>query len=151
MVFKFRLERILKLRRDELESARQLLAEAMQELAKAQKALLAAQNALKAAKEEMLRDNYKMPQEYLRLIKDRDKKVEKREAEQEQAEAYLRKCRENAIEAQQKVEILEKLKEKQTEEYNYEQNRLEQIQTNEKVTLKYASEVQKQANNEAES
>jgi len=151
VVFKFRLERILKLRRDELESARQLLAEAMIELEKAKKALVAAQNALREAKEEMLKDNYKMPQEYLRLIKERDKKVEKRELELEQAEAYLRQCRQNAIEAQQKVEALEKLKEKQTEEYNYEQNRLEQIQTNEKVTLKYASEVQKQANNESES
>ncbi len=151
MPFKFRLERILKLRRDELETARQVLAEAMEELNKARKALVAAQDALREAKEEMLLDNYKMPQEYMQLIKSRDKKVEKREIEKENAEAFLHQARANAIEAQQKVEVLEKLKEKQTEEYNYEQNRLEQIQTNEKVTLKYASEVQKQANNEQDS
>ncbi len=151
MAFKFRLERILKLRRDELETARQLLAEAMQDLAKAKNNLIAAKKALAEAKEEMIKDNYKMPQEYMQLIKNRDKKVEKREAELENAEAYLRKCRERAIEAQQKVEALEKLKEKQTEEYNYEENRLEQIQTNEKITLKFASEVQKQANNEEDS
>ncbi len=151
MPFKFRLERILKLRRDELETARQVLAEALAELAKARKALTQAQNALREAKEEMIKDNYKMPQEYLRLVKDRDKKVEKREIELENAEAFMRKARENAIEAQQKVEVLEKLKEKQTEEYKNEENRIDQIQTNEKVTLKYASEVQKQANNEEDS
>lgn len=148
MVFKFRLERILSLRQDDLEAARQELANAFKLLEQARANLEKGKQRLKNAQDEMLADNYKMPQEHMQQVRIATKELEKRHSELNYAEGHLEKCRETVIEAQQKVEALEKLKEKQLAEYTHEQNLLEQKQTDEKLALKHALEMQKKAEEE---
>jgi flagellar export protein FliJ len=92
-----------------------------------------------------------MAQEHMRVIKKLNKKLEELKKELIKREKHLEDSKLELIEAQTKLEALEKLKTKQTEEFYAEQNRLEQLQTDENATLKYATELmQKQQENSEE-
>jgi len=59
-------------------------------------------------------------------------------------------ARARLLEAKKELEALEKLKERQADEFYQEQNRLEQKQTDERATLKFTTEIQRKQAEEAE-
>ena len=66
------------------------------------------------------------------------------------AEFRLEKARKDLIEAQMKLEALEKLREKQEEEYRIEETLAEQKQSDERATLKYTIEMMQRNADEVE-
>lgn len=150
MPFKFRLAKILSLRKDDLDEAQRALAAAFKRLEDAKVARNQTEAALKKAQIEMIEDNYKMAEGYMRVINKKEKELKEREIEIQEAKQGIVEARAALIKAQQKVEALETLKEKQREEYIQEENRLEQIQTDEKVSLKFARDLLEKAESEQE-
>jgi flagellar export protein FliJ len=141
MAFKFRLEKVLSLRRDAVDAARIALVSAAVALTKAQKALEDNITEIKQRNEDLIKNNYNMAQDHLRVIKalhDQQKTLKKNVLN---AEFNLEKAKKTLIDAQMKLEALEKLREKREEEYNIEANLLEQKQTNERVTLKFTTDM----------
>jgi flagellar export protein FliJ len=61
------------------------------------------------------------------------------------AEFELEKAKRALIEAQMKLEALEKLREKREQEYNIEANLAEQKLTDERATLKFTTEMMNKA------
>lgn len=145
MVFKFRLDKVLFLRREELETAQQNLAHALTAVEKLKKQIISTKEKLAKTNQELLENNYKMAEAYLRLIKKINEKLKKEEKDLKIAENHVSECRKVLVIAKQKVETLEKLKEKKLEEYKEEMNRIEQKETDEKVSLRFAMELQEKA------
>ena len=145
MAFKFRLERVLTIRRQALEDARLAVLAAENEVKKAHELVERLTQELRETHNEMIADNYAMAQDYMRVIKQLDKRLEqsKKDLRARREELVQRKL--ELIEAQKKLEALEKLKERQAEEYKIEMDRLEQIATDEKVTMKFAHEMLREA------
>lgn len=141
MVFKFRLQQVLEIREEELQDAQKQLAEAFRAVEEAKVLLEHAKEDLKTTQEEMLKDNYQMAEAYLNQIRRLDKLVEERELGLKTAEDNVIKAREALLQARIKVEALEKLREKQEEEYNDTMNKLEQKQTDEDVSIKFARQL----------
>lgn len=143
MVFKFRLERILSIRRQAVEKARLRVIAAEKALKEAKEKVSRLQIELKTAHEEMIADHYRMAQDYLRLIKSIEKKLDQARKDVKQREIELAERKRELLDAQKRLEALEKLKIKQAEEYKLESDRLEQKQTDEKVTMKFAHDALK--------
>ena len=150
MPFKFRLERVLTIRRQALEDARLAVLAAENEVKKAHELVERLVQELKDMHNEMMANNYAMAQDYLRVIKQLDKRLEqaKKDLRARREELVQRKL--ELIEAHKKLEALEKLKERQAEEYKIEADRVEQIQTDERVTMKFAHEMLKEAEERVE-
>ena len=150
MPFKFRLERVLTIRRQALEDARLAVLAAENEVKKAHELVERLVQELKDMHNEMMANNYAMAQDYLRVIKQLDKRLEqaKKDLRARREELVQRKL--ELIEAHKKLEALEKLKERQAEEYKIEADRVEQIQTDERVTMKFAHEMLKEAEEHVE-
>ncbi len=138
MVFKFRLERVLDLRKDELKEAQKKLAEAFSALELAKRKLKEAQDALKTAQDDLIKDEYKMAQDHLRHIRSCDENVQNRVIKLKDAEEGVVRAREALLQAQIKVEAMEKLKEKQLEEYLDAENKAEQKKYDEDAAIKHA-------------
>ncbi len=147
MPFKFRLEKILMLRRDALDQARLRVAEAQKALKEAIQRVTKITDDIRFANEEMIRNNYNLAQDRLRQIRVLNEKLEKAKRERIQREHDLIKAKEEMMEAHKRLEALEKLKAKQSEEFYLEENRVEQIQTNENASLKFATAMVQKANN----
>lgn len=150
MVFKFRLERILSIRRQALEKARLRVIAAERAVKQAKEKVSGLQIELRTTHEEMIADHYRMAQDYLRLIKTIEKKLEQARKDLKQREIELAERKKELLDAQKRLEALEKLKIKQAEEYKIEMDRLEQKQTDEKVTMKFAHDALKIAQEEDE-
>lgn len=138
MVFKFRLERVLELRRDDLQEAQKKLADAFRAVEEAKQRLENAKTALKDAQEEMIKDGYKMAEAHLTHIRHWDQNVKDREIDLREAEEQVIRARAELVQAQVKVEALEKLKEKQAQEYIDLENKEEQKKYDEDATMKFA-------------
>lgn len=146
MPFKFRLEKILQLRREALDQARLRVIEADKQLKLAIEKVKKITEEIRFANEEMIRRNYDLAQDRLRQIRSLQDKLKKAKLEQSQREQELAQAKYEVIEAHKRLEALEKLKEKQRVEFYEEENRIEQIQTDEKASLKYAREMILKAN-----
>lgn len=143
MVFKFRLERILSIRRQAVEKARLRVIAAERAVKQAKEKISRLQIELRTTHEEMIADHYRMAQDYLRLIKVIEKKLDQARKDLKQREIELAESKQELLDAQKRLEALEKLKIKQAEEYKIEMDRLEQKQTDEKVTMKFAHDALK--------
>ena len=150
MPFKFRLAKVLTLRQDELEAARVKMAKTIKDLDMTREYLELTKVQLEIAHVEMIKDNYAMPKEHARNVKRRTDNRDLAELKVKELEEQLIKDREAVVAAQMKVEALEKLREKQEEEFLFEENRLEQKQTDENVSLKFASDMLKTPENTEE-
>lgn len=146
MPFKFRLEKVLILRREALDQARLRVVEADKQLKLAIQRVIKIGEDIRIANEEMIRHNYDMAQDRLREIRNLQDKLKKAKQEQVKREQELIQAKNDMQEAHKRLEALEKLKAKQAEEYYLEENRIEQIQTDEKASLKYASAMVQRAN-----
>lgn len=141
MVFKFRLEKVLTLRREAVDQARQEQVAAQEALLGAQKAL--EENILEIQKrnDDLIKNNYNMAQDHLRVIKNLHELQKKLKENLELAEFRLEKARIALLDAQMKLEALEKLREKRAEEYYIQENLEEQRQSDERATLKFTTEM----------
>lgn len=144
MPFKFRLEKVLTLRQEAVEAAHLVVIKAEKALQVTKDNIVKTAADLMQRNEDLIRNNYEMAQEHMRVIKKLNDKLEELKKELVLREQELVQAKRALLEAQKKLEALEKLKEKQAEEYLLEQNRLEQIETDEKATLKYTTELLQQ-------
>jgi len=150
MAFKFRLEKVLSLRREAVDKARLEQVAAREALIKAQKALEDNIKEIKQRNEDLIRNNYNMAQDHLRVIKALHDQQKQLKDDVTNAEFRLEKARKDLIEAQMKLEALEKLREKQEEEYRIEETLAEQKQSDERATLKYTIEMMQRNADEVE-
>ena len=150
MPFKFRLEKVLTLRRDAVDQAHMLVLKAQQALEITKNNLVKTAAELMQRNEDLIRENYKRAQDHMRVIKQVSDKLEELKKELVRREHELVQAKRDLLEAQKKLEALEKLREKQEEEYILETNRAEQRETDEKATLKFANELLQQQRQELE-
>jgi flagellar export protein FliJ len=141
MVFKFRLDKVLMMRQEAVDKARIVVVEAVIALTKAQKALDDNIREIKQRNEDLIKNNYDMAQDHLRVIKAMHIQQKKLKDNVKSAEFRLEKAKKDLLDAQMKLEALQKLKEKQAEEYYIEENLLEQKETDERVSLKFATDM----------
>lgn len=141
MPFVFRLERVLTIRRQALEKARLALIAATTAVIKAKELVQKIQIDLKEKHDELIANNYAMAQDYLRVIKALDKKLAQAKQELQKREQELADRKVELIEVQKRLEALEKLREKQEEEYKLAESRLEQKLVDERVTMRFANDL----------
>lgn len=128
--FKYRLEKILNLREQELEKVKIEFQEAVNRVTDLKNKLI--QNKREQfSTQKTLMTNIATPTLYTNRLKYLKQNKEELEQELIRAKEELIKAQEKLIQAQQKVEILKKHKEKKKKEYDKEELRLEEIQLNE--------------------
>ncbi len=138
MPFKFRLEKVLSLRREDVERAQRVVIQAKKALEEAEKRLQIAIADLKFKQEELIRENYRMAEDHMRGIKKAQDHIENVKKQLLMCQNQLEEAKKALLEAQKRLEAMEKLKEKQAEEYLLEETRIEQKQSDEKAALKFA-------------
>jgi flagellar FliJ protein len=141
MAFKFRLEKVLTLRKEAVEKAQLAHIAAKQALVEAKKALEANIQEIKQRNEDLIRNNYNMAQDHLRVIKALHDQQKQLKENVFNAEIEIKKAKQALVDAQMKLEALQKLKEKKQEEYELEARLLDQKQTDERATLKFTSKL----------
>ena len=129
------------MRQEAVDKARIVVVEAVIALTKAQKALDDNIREIKQRNEDLIKNNYDMAQDHLRVIKAMHIQQKKLKDNVKSAEFRLEKAKKDLLDAQMKLEALQKLKEKQAEEYYIEENLLEQKETDERVSLKFATDM----------
>ena len=103
---------------------------------------------IKTNQEEMVETNYQFAEEYLRVLKRLNKEFEALHHDLDELKQARTQAQKDLLDARMKAEALEKLKEKQAEEYYEEENRIDQLETDEKVSLKFATEMLKRQEEE---
>lgn len=141
MAFKFRLEKVLTLRKEAVEKAQLAHIAAKQALVEAKKALEANIQEIKQRNEDLIRNNYNMAQDHLRVIKALHDQQKQLKENVFNAEIEIKKAKQALVDAQMKLEALQKLKEKKQAEYELEERLLDQKQTDERATLKFTSKL----------
>ena len=141
MPFKYRLEKVLKIREEELD-------EAILEMRKAQDHLRAVSHELSLTTErrndlhaELLSEGISHATLYVRRIKQLNEKIAQLEKDLIAAQENLIKAKEAVKEAKMKLEALKRHKERKLKEYNEEQNRLERIRLDEIGILKHTRQL----------
>ena len=148
MAFKFRLEKVLVLRREDVDKAYMEVQEAKKALLKATERLDQNIQEIKDRNADLIQNNYERAQDHLRVIKHLTDKQKQLRDDVQNAEFRVEKAKKDLIEAQMKLEAMEKLKEKRREEYELEENLMEQKQTDERASLKYTIEMMQKAQEE---
>lgn len=136
------------LRRDEVDAARLEVTEAEKALVAATKALEDNKREIKERNADLIQNNYNMAEDHLRVIKVRHDEQKTLKTNIEIAEKNLDRAKEELLDAQMRLEAMEKLREKREEEYYQEQNLIEQKQTDERATLKYTIDMMRRAEEE---
>ena len=141
MSFKYRLEKVLKIREQELDNA-------ILEMKKAEEKLRAASYELSVTVEkrnelhaELIREGMSHATLYVRRIKQLNGKIVTLEKNLQAAQEALIKAKERVIEAKRKLEALKRHKDKKYKEYLEEENRKERIMLDEIGVLKHAREL----------
>lgn len=141
MPFQYRLERVLKIREEELD-------EAIIEMKKAEDHLRAVSYELSVTTEkrndlhaELISEGISHATLYVRRIKQLNEKIAKLEKELQAAQDALIKAKEEVIEAKMKLEALKRHKQKKHKDYQDEENRKERIRLDEIGVLKHAREL----------
>ena len=141
MTFKYRLEKVLKIREEELDKA-------ILEMKKAQDHLRAISHELSLTTErrndlhaELLGEGISHATLYVRRIKQLNDKIAQLEKDLVTAQENLIKAKEAVQEAKMKLEALKRHKERKFKEYNEEQNRIERMRLDEIGILKHTREL----------
>lgn len=141
MSFKYRLEKVLKLREEELD-------EAILEMKKAEEHLRAVSNDLSITTEhrndlhlELIKEGMSHATLYVRRIKQLNEKIAKLEKDLQAAQDALIKAKEEVIEAKKRLEALKKHRDKKLKDYIEEENRKERINLDEIGVLKHTREL----------
>lgn len=141
MPFQYRLERVLKIREEELD-------EAILEMKKAEDHLRSVSYELSLTTErrndlhaELINEGMGHATLYVRRIKQLNEKIAQLEKDLQAAQDRLIKAKDDVIEAKTKLEALKKHKERKYKEYQEEENRKESIRLDEIGVLKHAREL----------
>ena len=140
-MFKYRLEKILKIREEELD-------EAILEMKKAEDHLRKVSHELSTTTEnrndlhaELIKEGISRATLYVRRIKQLNDRIAQLEKDLQTAQEKLIKAKEAVKEAKMKLEALKRHKQKKQKDYNEEENRLERIRLDEIGVLKHAREL----------
>ena len=141
MAFKYRLERVLKIREEELD-------EAILEMKKAEDHLRKVSHDLSTTTEnrndlhaELIKEGISRATLYVRRIKQLNDRIAQLEKDLQAAQEKLIKAKEAVKEAKMKLEALKRHKQKKQKDYNEEENRLERIRLDEIGIIKHAREL----------
>ncbi|OGI19815.1 MAG: hypothetical protein A3B68_08375 [Candidatus Melainabacteria bacterium RIFCSPHIGHO2_02_FULL_34_12] len=141
MPFKYRLEKVLKIREEELD-------EAILEMKKAEDHLRAVSYELSATTEkrndlhlELINEGLSHATLYVRRIKQLNEKIAQLEKDLQAAQDALIKAKEEVVEAKTRLEALKRHKGKKLKDYTEEENRKEGIRLDEIGVLKHSREL----------
>lgn len=141
MSFKYRLEKVLKIREEELD-------ETILEMKKAEDHLRAVSKDLSLTTErrnelhsELINEGMAHATLYVRRIKQLNEKIAQLEKSLQAAQTALIAAKQEVVEAKMKLEALKKHKEKKYKEFVNEENRKERINLDEIGVLKYTREL----------
>ena len=141
MAFKYRLERILKIREEELDEAILAMKKAEEHLRKVSYDLSITTESRNDLHAELIREGISRATLYVRRIKQLNDKIAQLEKDLEAAQEKLMKAKEEVKEAKMKLEALKRHKQKKQKDYNEEENRLERIRLDEIGVIKHAREL----------
>lgn len=141
MQFKYRLEKVLAIREEELD-------EAILEMKRAEDHLRAVSNELSKTTEhrnelhlELIKEGMGHATLYVRRIKQLNERIAQLEKELQAAQDALIKAKQEVVQAKMKLEALRKHKEKKYKDYLAEENRKERIMMDEIGVIKYTREL----------
>ena len=143
MVFKFKLSKILKMREDAVQELIGEIKLIEKDIEKTRLDIKVKYAEIRSTQDEMMETNYQYAEGHLRILKKLEKEFEKLHEKLAKLRKHLKTKQEELFEMRMKVETLKKLRERQSEEYYREENRKEQLETDEKVALKFASDMVK--------
>ena len=141
MAFKYRLEKVLKIREEELDNA-------ILEMKRAEDHLRAVSSELSITTEhrndlhaELISEGISHATLYVRRIKQLNEKIAQLEKELQKAQTALIKAKEEVVEAKMRLEALKKHKERKHKEFTSEEDRKEGIRLDEIGILKHTREL----------
>lgn len=141
MTFKYRLERVLKIREEELDDAILAMKKAEDHLRKVSHDLSATTESRNDLHAELIREGIAQATLYVRRIKQLNDKIAQLEKDLQAAQEQLIKAKQEVKEAKMRLEALKRHKVKKQKDYNEEQNRIERIRLDEIGVIKYAREL----------
>ena len=141
MAFRYRLEKVLKIREEELDDAILEMKKAEDHLRKVSYELSATTERRNDLHAELINEGMAHATLYVRKIKQLNDKIAQLEKDLQAAQTALIKAKENVVEAKMKLEALKKHKQRKHKEYSEEENRKERIQLDEIGVLKYTREL----------
>lgn len=141
MPFRYRLEKVLKIREEELDNAILAMKNAEEHLRAVSRELGATTEHRNDLHAELINEGISHATLYVRRIKQLNEKIAALEKELQAAQQALIKAKEDVIEAKRKLEALKRHKEKKYKEYMEEENRQERIRLDEIGILKHAREL----------
>ena len=141
MAFKYRLEKVLKIREEELDKAILAMKKAEDHLRKVSHDLSSTTENRNDIHAELIREGIARATLYVRRIKQLNDKIAKLEKDLKVAEEALIKAKEHVREAKMRLEALKRHKLKKEKDYKNEQDRLERISMDEIGMLKHAREL----------
>ena len=141
MTFRYRLEKVLKIREEQLDAAILEMKKAEEHLRKVSYELSVTIEHRNDLHAELIREGLSHAVLYVRRIKQLNEKIAKLEKELQEAQAALIKAKEMVLEAKKKLEALKRHKEKKYKDYVAEENRKEGLMLDEIGILKHAREL----------
>ena len=141
MTFRYRLEKVLKIREEQLDTAILEMKKAEEHLRKVSYELSVTIEHRNDLHAELIREGLSRAVLYVRRIKQLNEKIAKLEKELQEAQAALIKAKEMVLEAKKKLEALKRHKEKKYKDYVTEENRKEGLMLDEIGILKHAREL----------
>jgi len=136
ILFKYRLEKVLNLREQELEKVKAEFQEAANRVHQIEAQIHENRHQqTEAQKTLMTPKGLRSPNLYINRLKYLKNELEKLEKELIQAKEALVEVRQRMLEAQQKMETLKRHKQKKKEEYDREEARKEEIELNEMALI----------------
>lgn len=141
MSFKYRLEKVLKIREEELDNAILEMKRAEEHLRSVSAELSATTERRNDLHSELIREGISHATLYVRRIKQLNEMIAKLEKELQAAQDALIKAKERVVEAKMKLEALRRHKDKKHKDYIEEENRKERISLDEIGILKHAREL----------
>ena len=141
MAFKSRLERVLKIREEELDEAILEMKKAEDHLRKVSYELSSTTESRNDLHARLIKEGLGQATLYVRRIKQLNDKIAQLEKDLQEAQEKLIKAKEEVKEAKMRLEALKRHKQKKQKDYNEEENRLERIRLDEIGILKHAREL----------
>ena len=140
-MFKYRLEKVLKIREEELDEAILEMRKAEDHLRKVSYDLSTTTESRNDLHARLIKEGLAQATLYVRRINQLNEQIAQLEKDLQTAQEKLIKAKEEVKEAKMRLEALKRHKQKKQKDYNEEQNRLERISMDEIGMLKHAREL----------
>ena len=141
MSFKYRLEKVLKIREEELDNAILEMQRAEEHLKAVSHELIITTQRRNDLHEELIREGISHATLYVRRIKQLNEQIAKLEKDLQAAQEALIKAKEEVLETKRKLEALKRHKDKKYKDYLSEEDRKERLMLDEIGILKHTREL----------